>query len=60
MRKLERSIYIFIKIKVKGLPLKGKVGKYTLFKMRVKTSFISYMQVDLHMYKIELLFAFSA
>lgn len=60
MRKLERSIYIFIKIKVKGLPLKGKVGKYTLFKMRIKTSFISYMQVDLHMYKIELLFAFSA
>lgn len=60
MRRLERSIYIFIKIKVKGLPLKGKVGKYTLFKMRIKTSFISYMQVDLHMYKIELLFAFSA
>lgn len=32
IRKLERSIYIFIKINIKGLPLKGKVGKYTLFK----------------------------
>lgn len=31
IRKLERSIYIFIKVNRKGLPLKGKVGKYTLF-----------------------------
>lgn len=31
IRKLERSIYIFIKIDRKGLPSKGEVSKYTLF-----------------------------